>query len=59
MNALNMDSRIIGYREVIPEQLQQDKWKEITLNTGKIFYITLKFVDQKLCMTKFLEHIIK
>lgn len=34
MNADNMDTRITGYREVIPEQLQQDKWKELTLNTG-------------------------
>lgn len=42
---MNMDNRITGYREVIPEQLQQDKWKELTLNTGENIYITLKFVS--------------
>lgn len=25
----------LGYREVIPDQTQPEKWKEITLNTGK------------------------
>lgn len=27
----------LGYREVVPDQTQPEKWKEITLDTGKDF----------------------
>lgn len=36
-----MDIRVTGYREVVPEQLNKDKWKELTLNTGEKNNVTL------------------